>query len=259
MTVNEKRVGNTIVLVAEKHKMPKYIKEYIKAKAKKFLRNNPNYSTKYSLTEFKNWRSYRENIFIHKGGAVFRERHNGELVFSIGRKHPKGYLQIYIRGPLMHRLVATVWKKNKDIESKPIVNHKNGIKTDNCIDNLEWCNNSSNIKHARDLGLNPYNKPTQGLKIQGQRKGASKYFGVLFERGRGKWVGQVRHDNVVYGRRRFDTEDEAAQHYNNVCDILEIDCKPRNPFPKQKITKKRVKGERVWTIGEDRFLFTVTK
>ena len=34
------------------------------------------------------------------------------------------------------------------------VNHKNGVKVDNNISNLEWCTRSYNIKHAMDLGLN---------------------------------------------------------------------------------------------------------
>jgi hypothetical protein len=88
---------------------------------------------------------------------------NGVVVNNItGRviKHhtdKKGYKRIGLRFKnkqkkfYIHRLVASVFILNP--RNKETVNHKNGVKSDNNVNNLEWMTNEENMKHAYDTGL----------------------------------------------------------------------------------------------------------
>ena len=75
------------------------------------------------------------------------------------KNKPDDYLRIYMKGKFhtMHRLVADAFIMNPN-PNKKFVNHKNGIKTDNRVENLEWCTRSENMQHSYNTGLHKTGK-----------------------------------------------------------------------------------------------------
>lgn len=77
---------------------------------------------------------------------------------SINRKTQeqyKGYIVISIKGSMnirktvkIHRLVAIAFIPNPDFDKFNMINHIDGDKSNNNVENLEWCDNSMNQKHA---------------------------------------------------------------------------------------------------------------
>lgn len=69
----------------------------------------------------------------------------------------RGYLQVTLQHEGnrsyygVHQLVALAFIPNS--ENKPTVNHKNGCKSDNVVDNLEWATHKEQINHADSNGL----------------------------------------------------------------------------------------------------------
>jgi len=75
-----------------------------------------------------------------------RTNPNGYLIASLGTGEGGRHKQLSV-----HRLVALHFIPNPYEHTQ--VNHKDGIKNNNHVDNLEWCTASENITHAYKIGI----------------------------------------------------------------------------------------------------------
>lgn len=102
------------------------------------------------------------NYSVNEEGKVKNDITDKELSPRVqqGYKHVTIYVNKKPKSCRVHRLVATAFIPN--IENKPYVNHLNGIRSDNRMENLEWATPSENTQHAVDTGLF---KPTREKQV----------------------------------------------------------------------------------------------
>lgn len=127
-----------------------------------------------------------DGYFVSKNGDVYSKK--GDFLKKLKPYvNRSGYYIISIRHHtrILHRLIAEAWIPNPNI--LPEVNHKNGIKTDNRIENLEWCSRLDNARHSwKFLGRkssmfgrtgknSPYSKPILQIK---DNKIIAKFYGT---------------------------------------------------------------------------------
>lgn len=97
---------------------------------------------------------FEERYLIADDGRVLNRRNNEFLTPIL---NPNGYLKVSLSDGtkqeqlLIHRLVALHYLPNP--YQHPVVNHIDGVKTNNDWRNLEWCTHKENVNHALETGL----------------------------------------------------------------------------------------------------------
>ena len=102
--------------------------------------------------------------YIEDYEGLYKVTSEGQIWSEYSRSYLKpfadnrGYLRVRLykegraRTVLISRMVALAFVNNPD--NLCTVNHKNGNKLDNSMENLEWMSLSDNVKHAYQSGLN---------------------------------------------------------------------------------------------------------
>ena len=136
------------------------------------------------------------NYVINEKGEVYNLSSN---TFLTGATNPVGYVNFRLtddNGITLtwgrHRLMAFVFKHPGCDIKELVVNHENGIKGDDWLDNLTWTTHKGNIEHA---GLNRLTEKCKPISVRDVLTGEVKDYPSIIECARDLGVSK---DNIAY-------------------------------------------------------------
>ena len=169
-------------------------------------------------------------------GEVRKDTTN--YILSQSSQQDYKFVTLFINGQQkrmrVHRMVAMTFIENPD--NKPYVNHINGIRYDNNVENLEWVTQSENIQHAVRTGLmqNGRKKAVIQYNLNGDRMAT---FESASEAAR-QTGGSQSKITMCCKRQRETANDYQWRYYDDIQDV-------------QKVEKKFITGKKVAKCDEE--------
>jgi hypothetical protein len=130
--------------------------------------------------------------FSNKRNMNYYNNNYGNKIIT--RTNMQGYIRVHIDG-INYRAHRLIWKLHYGTEPPDIIDHINGIKDDNRIENLREVTIGENGKNRT--------KPKIGSRYE--------YIGAIKHNGR--WVSSITHNKISIFIGSFDTQEEAALAY----------------------------------------------
>lgn len=183
---------------------------------RKFLKGQQNWKdcTENDFFDIPNHEDYEINIF----GDVFRKARISVYTRNRVREIPRrkmavcilgarGYKTVSLNGKryCLHKVLADTFLENPN--KYDVVDHIDGNKLNNSIDNLEWCSHSENTQRAYDNGLCNRNKKVMCVEL-----------GLIFnsEIQAAKWTGNINRQSRIGRAARGERKTVCGYHWEFV-------------------------------------------